>query len=209
MPMREITVAQAAPRTPIAGAPSLPKMSSQFTNTLSTLAVTSAIITGRTIAHALEVAPERRVEQQRQDAPRHDAQVGRRQAQHLGIEPPAVERGAERQEHEGDRQGQEQGERDAVQQPAMAVLQPSGAEGLRHERVETEQQAHGEDADAHEQRRSHAHRPDRLGTDPADHQGIDQPHRHPSELGEDDREREGEHRPELTAQIGSTTDFTG
>ena len=48
MPTRAITVAHADPVTPIAGAPSLPKISTQLTNRLTMFAAISANITGRT-----------------------------------------------------------------------------------------------------------------------------------------------------------------
>ena len=48
-----------------------------------------------------------------------------------------------------------------------------------------------------------ADRADRLGAERADHQRVDQPHRHPPELGEDDGHRQREHRAEFLAEVAS------
>ena len=49
--------------------------------------------------------------------------------------------------------------------------------------------------------RNHAILDDEVRADPANHQRIDHPHGHPAQFGENHREREREHRPELVAQV--------
>ena len=83
----------------------------------------------------------------------------------------------------------------------MAFLEAAGAERVRHQRVEPQQQPHREHDDGREHRAADADGPDRLRAEPPDHQRVDDAHRHPTELGEDDRHREHEHRPELGAQV--------
>jgi hypothetical protein len=94
----------------------------------------------------LQVSPERRVEQQRQRAPRQDGDVGARQAHHRRVQAECRHRleHAEGHQHQGRRREQRQVH--AVAQPAMALVQLTGAERLRHERVEAEKQAHAEDS---------------------------------------------------------------
>ena len=85
-------------------------------------------------------------------------------------------------------------------EPSVALVEAAGAERMRDQRVETEEQTHGEDAHAHEERTADADRADRFGADPADHQRIDQSHRHPAELRHHHRHRQGEHRPEFLTE---------
>jgi molybdopterin molybdotransferase len=86
-------------------------------------------------------------------------------------------------------------------EPSVALVFVARAVRLRHERVEPQQEAHGEDADAHEDRRPEADRADGFGADPPHHQRIHHPHRHPAQLRENDGERETEHRPEFLAEL--------
>ena len=59
-----------------------------------------------------------------------------------------------------------------------------------------EQQAHRKYARLHEYRAADADCADRLGPERSDHQRVDQPHRDPANLGNDDRHRQGGHRPD-------------
>jgi hypothetical protein len=88
-----------------------------------------------------------------------------------------------------------------MQEPAMAFLQASCAVGLRHERVESEQQAHHEDHDRHEERAADPDRANRFRTEPTDHQRIDDAHGHPSELRQNDWNGEVDHRPEFLFEV--------
>ena len=82
----------------------------------------------------------------------------------------------------------------------MALVQPPGAVGVRHQRLEAEQQTHAEDGQGEEQDAADADRADRLRAQRSDDDRVHQPHRHPADLGEDDRARERQHRPQLVAK---------
>ena len=152
-------------------------------------------------ARRLQVASKRRVQQERQEAPRHDLQIVAREGEDPGIQTPEMQSGdqCEQNGHHGN--GQRQAERDAVHQPAMAVIEPIGTVALRHERVEAEQHPHGEDTHAHEDGTADADSTDRLRSQWPDHERIDDPHRHPRELREHDRHGQREHRLELFAEV--------
>jgi len=74
------------------------------------------------------------------------------------------------------------------------------AERLRDERVEAEQQAHREHRDGEEDHARETRRGDRVGPETPDHQRIDGAHRDPSDLGDDERCREREHRAQFASQ---------
>ncbi|MFI5179752.1 MAG: hypothetical protein ACHQO8_14370 [Vicinamibacterales bacterium] len=63
--------------------------------------------------------------------------------------------------------------------------------------AEPEEEAHAEDGDRVEQAAANADGAERLGPDAADEHGVDEPHRHPPELGDDDRAGETQESAEL------------
>ena len=98
--------------------------------------------------------------------------------------------------------GDEDAEPDAVNQPAMAFVDPPRAERLRDQRVEPEQQAHREHGDGDEQRWPGRRRRSppapsgptiRVSTIPIDD---------PPELGDHDGRRERQHRTQLALSFG-------
>ena len=80
-----------------------------------------------------------------------------------------------------------------------SALELTGAERLRHERVEAEKHAHAEDGGREEQDAAKPHGANGLRCEPADHERVDDAHEHPAELGDDDRpgerQRGGKLRP--------------
>ena len=105
-----------------------------------------------------------------------------------------------RDEPDDDRQreGDQDGEREAVKQPPVTLVDAPRAERLRHERVESEQQSHPEEADGGEHAAAEARRADGLRAERPDHQRVDDAHAHPADFGEDDGDRE----LEQIAQLG-------
>ena len=79
MTTRATTVAHAAPRTPSAGAPRRPKISIQLTTTFNRFASDQRDHHRPHHAHALQVSPERRVQEQRRNAPREHVEIRMRQ----------------------------------------------------------------------------------------------------------------------------------
>ena len=86
------------------------------------------------------------------------------------------------------------GQDQAVQQPAVAVAVIAGAVGLRHQRVEPEQQAHAEDREGDVDRVADAGGADRRRSERRDHDRVDDAHAHPAELGQHDGHRQTQHR---------------
>src|SRR4051812_24324655 len=152
-------------------------------------------------AHSLQISSERRVQQQRRNTPGKRVQIGLRQLEDGRIEAPSAERGREREHNQRDRDRENKTQGDAVRKPAMTLIDPAGSECMRDQRIEAEQQAHRKDADAHEKRAADAHGADRFWADPAHHQRIDEPHRHPAELRHDHWHGKPEHWLELLTKI--------
>ena len=83
-------------------------------------------------AHALQIAAEREVEQQRRQTPRHRLEIRDGSAAARPRSCPTDRGRATRTKHAKRRgDGKNQGEVDAVQQPAAALVEPPGAERLR------------------------------------------------------------------------------
>ena len=82
----------------------------------------------------------------------------------------------------------------------MAFLDPACAERLRHQRVEAEKKPHPEYRDGDERVAADTGRADRFGAERADHDRVDDPHRDPTQLGEDHGTRQREHRPKLARE---------
>ena len=89
---------------------------------------------------------------------------------------------------------------DAVAQRCVRVGHALPAERGRDDVVEPEQHPHAEDRDREEHTAADADRTDRLRAEAADDDRVDEPHRHPAELGGDDGTRETEERYELAAE---------
>ena len=91
-------------------------------------------------------------------------------------------------------------ERDAVHQPAMALVESPAPNACETSVSSPSSRPIAKITIAHEQRAAEADGADRLGPEPADHQRVDDPHRHPAELREDDRHGQREHRTELRTE---------
>src|SRR4029079_16397059 len=114
---------------------------------------------------------------------------------------PTPERAGQREDEDRNGNRKQQTECDAVGKPTMTLVDPPGSERMRDQRIEAEQQAHGKDADAHEERTADPDGADRFRADAADHQRIDKSHRHPAQLGHDHRHSQREHRTEFLTEI--------
>jgi hypothetical protein len=79
----------------------------------------------------------------------------------------------------------------------VTFVEAPGPERLRHQRIESEEQPHREDRDREEHHARQADRPDRARPEAADHDGVDDAHRDPAELGHHDGRRQRQHRAEF------------
>ena len=116
------------------------------------LALTSATITARTRPMRLQVAAQRRVEQQRQKAP---GQTPSGTASPRAPPPAATPNRRRRARHDESgtgvsSDGEQQAEIEAVHQRAARVLYAPGAVGARDQEIEPEQHADAEDGDGEE-----------------------------------------------------------
>src|SRR5437667_203643 len=74
----------------------------------------------------------------------------------------------------------------------MAILPLSRAEGLRNQRVQTDEKPTAKESQHMHKNASQTDRRDGRGAvgEPTDHHGVDDGHAHPAEFGEDERNRE-------------------
>ena len=145
----------------------------------------------------LQIAARGGVDEQRQQRQPQHVEVAADDGDDGRVHAEPVEPAALQPQQAGERHRGEQSEPQALPQPAPAGVVIAGAEGLRDDRVEAEQDPHaagdqGEEQDAGEADAADGFRPER-----ADHQRVDDAHRHPADLGQDDRPGEAPERPEL------------
>ena len=135
---------------------------------------------------ALQVAPERRVQEQRRGAERNHAEIRSGHAANLGVEAPPVdgEEHRPRDQHHDGRHAER--EHDPLVQPAEAIVVAARAGRARDQRIEAEHQSHPEDHDRGEDAAAHARRPDRGRPEAAHHHSVHEAHAHPPDFGEHD-----------------------
>ncbi len=114
------------------------------------------------------------------------------QAEHDG-------RSADDDEDEGE--GEAGGEHEAVEEPAVGLVEAACAVGLGEVGVEAEEDAGDAEGDGVVEDLAEGGGGDGEGGvgHVADHDGVDDAHRHPADFGEDEGEGEGEHGPDLLA----------
>ena len=95
------------------------------------------------------------------------------------------------------RDGRDGGQHAPVDEPATTFVEAPRPERLGDEGVESEQQAHPEDGQGHEQAGSETDGADRGRAKGSDHEGVDHAHGHPAELRKDDRAGQAEHPPSV------------
>ena len=98
------------------------------------------------------------------------------------------------------RNAEQRGENQAMVERPMRLFSVTGAGGVGDEVVEAEHHADAEDRNGEEDVAADADRADRLGADAPDEHHVDEPHRHPAELGQNDWNRQSGHRPQLEPQ---------
>ena len=150
--------------------------------------------------HALQVTAEGRVDEQRHRAPGERLEERRGLGQNGRMHAELAQRGITGKEQEHDQRAEDQAEVQSLNQPAVALLAPAGSESLRHQGVQAQEQPHAEDRHGEEERIAQADRADGNRTEPADEDGIDDPHGHPAQLGQDHGAGQPEHGTKLGLQ---------
>ncbi len=159
---------------------------------------------GTAMIRSLEIAAQREIQQQRQDAIGKAAQRRTGDREH-GV----IHRQVQQKRGTGGQQTHQQprknhGQHQPVQQPAVRLRHLLRAKSLRDECVQAEQHpAHSEAQRIEEYlgQRCRCHRQRGVGQ-VAQHDGIDQRHGHPSQLTCDQWQRESEQRRKLAANVG-------
>ena len=152
------------------------------------------------VVRALEIAPERRVQQQERCAENQHREVAAEQRLRFGVNAERGNRQQHRHHHHHQRHRRHQRELHAAGEPAAAQQEIARAIGLGHQRVETEQQAHAENREAEMHRVADARGADRGRAERAHHDRVDHAHPHPAQLGQDDRHRQAQGRLQFCSQ---------
>ena len=102
---------------------------------------------------------------------------------------------------EDEGEGEAGGEDEAVEEPAVGLVESSGAVGLGEVGVEAEQDAGDAEGDGVVEDLAEGGGGDGEGGvgHVPDHDGVDDAHGHPAEFREDERDGKGEHGPDLAA----------
>ena len=106
------------------GGANRPKIRIQLTNAFSTFASTSATITGRA-SPSLEISPERRIEQQRGNAPRERVEVRMGQLEHRGCSPRRQAPQTARARHRHGKREQEAQQKPVGEPPMTSSRRPA------------------------------------------------------------------------------------
>ena len=102
---------------------------------------------------------------------------------------------------EDERERETGGEEEAVEEPAVGFVEAACAVGLGEVGVEAEEDAGDAEGEGVVEDLAEGGGGDGEGGvgHVADHDGVDDAHRHPADLGEDERQGEGEHGTDLVA----------
>ncbi len=142
---------------------------------------------GANHVHRLQAAAQREIEKQRQKSDAEGFGVGNCEFDDAGIGADSLVEIAEHPDGNEQKRRERDAEIDAVDERAMAILAFAGAEGLRDEGIESEQNAEAKERDGDEDVRAESDGSDGSGAvgQASDHHGVHDGHAHPTELGED------------------------
>jgi hypothetical protein len=153
------------------------------------------------VVEGLEVAAEGEVEEECGGAVVERAEEGDGTGEDLVVNGQAQHEdgGAEDDEDEGE--GKTGGEDEAVEKPAVGLVEAACTVGLGEEGVEAEEDAGDAEGDGVVEDLTEGGGGDGEGWvgHVSDHDGVDDAHGHPAEFGKDEREGKGEHRTDLLA----------
>ncbi len=140
--------------------------------------------------HGLHAAADSEIEEERQRPPRQSFRIGNCECDHVGRDVHGAKQRIEipNGSHQQRRKGQ--AEIDAVQKRAMTVLALTGAERLRNQCVQPNQQStskHGEDVDENSAK-AHGRDGHCAVWKAAHHHGVHDGHAHPADFGENERQ---------------------
>ena len=152
--------------------------------------------------HGLDAAADGEIKHQREQADGQRFHVRNREARHHGIDVEGLQERAEEPDGNHEERRHDQAEVNAVDQGTVAIFAFACAEGLGDERVQANQQPATEKGYDVENAGADADGADRIGAvwQVADHDGVNDAHGHPADLGEDEREREVQGRAHFGAK---------
>ena len=117
-------------------------------------------------AQALKVATKSHVEKKRRKAPGQNRQIRTRERQHPGRQAPPGQRRRHREQDGEHRNGDQRAQPHAIDQPAVALVEPGRTKRLGDQRIESEQQAHRKDRDGEEEHAGEADGADSVAPSP-------------------------------------------
>src|SRR5260221_1875021 len=128
--------------------------------------------------------------------------VGNREARDHGIDVKLLQERAEEPDRVHEQRRHDHAEVNAVDQGAMAIFTLTGAESLGDQSVQANEQTAAEECHHVENAGADADRADGIGTvgQVADHYSVDDTHRHPANLSEDERQCQAQGRAHFGAE---------
>ena len=153
------------------------------------------------VVKGLEVAAEGEVEKECGGAVVERAEEGDRDGENIVVDGEAQHDERSRYDDEDKREREAGCEEKAVEEPTVGFIKATGAVGLCEEGIKTEENTG--DTEGYGVVKNLAEGGGRDGESwvghMSDHDGVDDAHRHPADLGENERKGEREHGPDLVA----------
>src|SRR5579885_2445530 len=152
--------------------------------------------------HGLDAAADSEIEEQGKESEGQRFHIGNGKGGDGGINMKAAEERAEKPEGHHEQRRHSDGEVDAVDERAVTVFALACSESLGDQGIETDQKSAAEEGNDVEEVGTDADGADGAGAlrKMADHDGIDDAHGHPADLGKDEREGEAHSWAQLAAK---------
>src|SRR5260221_4110137 len=152
--------------------------------------------------HRLDAAAHGEIEHERKEADSQRFHVGNREARDHGIDMKRLQQWAEEPDRGHEQRRHDHAEVNAVDQGAMAIFTLTGAESLGDQSVQANEQTAAEECHHVENAGADADRADGIGAvgQVADHYSVDDTHRHPANLSEDERQCQAQGRAHFGAE---------
>ena len=152
----------------------------------------------------LQITAERKVGEQRQRAPIERAQERAHRLYQFRADSETVHQRRPKRYGQHEDWSQREGEKQPVHQRESCVIEIFATVGMRDESIESQQQAAAKDRDAVIKALAQPGGPDGYGTvgQPSHHDGVDDAHAHPADLGDDEGKGQAQREDEIRAQWG-------
>src|SRR5579883_1326759 len=152
--------------------------------------------------HGLNAAADSEIEEQRKESEGQRLHVRHGEGGNGGVNTKTAEERAEKPKGCHEQRGHGDGEIGAINQRAMTIFALAGAEGLGNQGIESNEESAAEEGEHVEQIGADGDGANGAGAlrKMADHDGIDDAHGHPADLGKDEREGEAHSWAQLAAK---------